>query len=84
MTASSLKRKRGLEMNKKVSSSKMATNASAILKASGSSKIQKSLAASVLSQSVDVYKRQEYNSVSFWHYNIIKYSCPMSQQKIIM
>ena len=39
-------------MNKKVSSSKMATKASGILKASGSSKIQKSLAASVLSQSI--------------------------------
>ena len=52
MTASSLKRKRGLEMNKKVSSSKMATNASAILRASGNSRIQKSLAASVLSQSI--------------------------------
>ena len=38
-------------MNKKISSSEMASNASAVLKSEGSSKIQKSLAASVLSQS---------------------------------
>lgn len=38
-------------MNKKISSSKMATNASSVLRSSESSKIQRSLAASVLSQS---------------------------------
>ena len=38
-------------MNKKTSSPKMSSNASAILSSNGSSKIQKSLAASVLSQS---------------------------------
>ncbi len=38
-------------MNKKTSSPKMSSNASAILSSKGSSKIQKSLAASVLSQS---------------------------------